>query len=351
MMRKGFALLEVVFALVISSMIAVILFQSLSQTNGILLRVVSVTALERRVALMQQQFETDFSGMFAPPLIEKDDDEAGEEGADKKTSTSAKATADRENKDKTAQKKEKQENAFKTFTFESDERGFVSILSFVTTNPLGVYQQPSARVVRVAYRVIADPENQGKLLLLRQESEELFLKKFEAATKKETIKPGQKPIRGYEIARDIENIKFEFFVEKIEKKEPEKAQPPGQQQPKDIKDEPSLVKKSEDKSEEKPKVFMLIDEWKKLSDDEKKKYETPEIPAFCSLKIFMNDERKRVHTFEFLFSTCAGYGPVIVKGVTSLPSAHEMQQRKAGQEETDRMFLHGGIPQPQGAGR
>ncbi len=343
MMQKGFSLVGVMFGLLISSMISLILFQSLSQTNGILSRVVSVSSIERRVALMQQQFETDFSGMFPPHIIEKDDDEEENQGKDeKKEKPSSPKKAD------TKEKEKEQENAFKTFSFESDERGFVKILSFVTTNPLSVYQQPSPRAVRVAYRVIADPENQGKLLLLRQESDELSLKKFEAATKKETIKPGQKPIRGYEIARNIENIKFEFFVEKIESSSAKAAE---DKKNKDSKDRSPSAKNSEDKEEEKPRVFMLIDDWKKLSDDEKKKYETPEIPAFCSFKIFMNDERKHIHTFEFLFSTCTGYAPVVVKGVTSLPSAHEVQQRKAGQDETDRMFLHGGIPQPQGAAR
>ncbi len=337
MMQKGFSLIEVTFGLLISSMIALILFESLSQTNGILSRVVSVSSMERRVALMQQQFETDFSGMFAPRITEKDEEEESSASEDK-------GAAVKKKEDHSSEKHE-QDNAFKTFSFESDDRGFVKILSFVSTNPLSVYQQPSPRAVRVAYRVVADPENQGKLLLLRQESEELFLKKFEAATKKETIKSGQKPIRSYEIARDIENIKFEFFVEKIEKKEPEKAQSAGQQQPKDI----SKDTKKDD--EEKSRIYMLVDEWKKLSDDEKKKYETPEIPAFCSVKIFMNDERKRIHSFEFLFCTCAGYQPIIVKGATSLPSKNELQQRKAGQAETDRMFLHGGIPQPQGAAR
>jgi prepilin-type N-terminal cleavage/methylation domain-containing protein len=334
MMQKGFSLIEVTFGLLISSMIALILFESLSQSNKILSRVVSVSSIERKVALMQHQLETDFSGIFPPRIIEKEDDEQESQDKDREKEKSPSS--------KKPDKKEKeQENGFKTFSFESDDRGFVSILSFVTTNPLSVYQQPSPRAVRVAYRVIADPENQGKLLLIRQESEELSLKKFEAATKKETIKSGQKPIRGYEIARDIENIKFEFFVEKIEKSSDAKT-PEGPQEGKD---------KDKKKEEEKPRVFILIDDWKKLSDDEKKKYETPEIPAFCSLKIFMNDERKHVHTFEFLFSTCAGYEPVIIKGVTSLPSSHETQQRKAGQEETDRMFLHGGIPQPQGAVR
>jgi type II secretory pathway component PulJ len=345
MMRKGFALLEIVFALVISSMIALILFQSLSQTNGVLSRVVSLSSIERRVALMQHQFETDFSGMFPPQLIENEDEEEKPEEGEK-----GKPVASQPEKGKKEEKE--QENAFKTFTFESDERGFVKILSFVTTNPLSVYQQPSARAVRVAYRVVADPENQGKLLVLRQESEELSLKKFEAATKKETIKSGQKPIRSYEIARDIENIRFEFWVEKIEKKEPAKSPSPAQpQQDKEKEGGVSSTKTSESKVEEKPREFMILDDWKKLSDDEKKKYEVPEIPAFASLKIFMNDEKKRVHSFEFLFCTCMGYQPVLVKGATSLPSAHEIQQRKAGQAETDRMVLHGGIPQPAGARR
>ena len=62
MMRKGFALLEVTFALFLSAMIALVLFESLSQTNSILSRVTSVSMLERRVMVMQQQFESDFSG-------------------------------------------------------------------------------------------------------------------------------------------------------------------------------------------------------------------------------------------------------------------------------------------------
>ena len=345
MMQKGFSLVEVMFGILISSMIALILFQSLSQTNEVLSRVASVSGMERRVALMQQQFETDFSGMFPPNITEKDDDdEVNKDGSPSKMSEDG-GVAGKKKEEKKPDASE--ENNFKTFTFESDERGFVKILSFVTTNPLSVYMQPSPRAVRVAYRVVADPENQGKLLLLRQESEELSLKKFEAATRKETIKSGQKPIRNYEIARDIENIKFEFFVEKIEKPDSAKASTDRATGGPTDKDRSPLAKASQD--EEKPRLFMLIDEWKKLSDDEKKKYETPEIPAFCSLKIFMNDDRKRIHTFEFLFCTCAGYQPLLVKGATSLPSAHEAQQRKAGQAETDRMFLHGGIPQPQGA--
>ena len=333
MLRKGFTVLEIVFGLLISSMIALILFQSLTQTNGILGRVTALTSLERRVMLLQQQFEADFSGIFAPQLIERDDEEEEEKGEKEKEPAPKKE----EKKKKEGELQEEQSTGFKTFTFESDERGLVKILSFVTTNPLSVYQQPSPRAVRVAYRVIPDPENEGKLLLVRQESaEELSLKKFEQATNKATIKTGQVPIRSYEIARDIENIKFEFFVEKRQKPEPEKKQ--GES-------EKPADKKDEKKEEEKPRVYFTLDEWKRLSEDEKKKYEKPEIPSYCTLKLFINDDRKKVHSFEFLFVSCAGIAPVTVQGATSLPSAHEIEQRKAGQAETDRMALHGGIPQ------
>lgn len=331
MMRRGSMVLELVIGMMISAIIALILFQSLSQSNGILSRVVGVSGVERRVAIIQQQFETDFMGIFSPHISEStEEDEEKGDGKEKKE------------KPKEQKKPEAQEdNGFKTFTFESDDRGLVKILSFITTNPLGVYQQPSARAVRVAYRVVADTENQGKFMLLRQESEELSLKKFEAATNKGTIQNGQKPIRSYEIARDIESIKFEFLVEKKENKQAQKGQgvAHGAAQP------PKDEKKKE---EEKPREFMSLDIWKKLSEEEKKKYETPEIPAFCSLKIFLNDEKKRTRSFDFLFFACAGIAPVMVKGATSLPSAHEIEQRKAGQAETDRMFLHGGIPQTGG---
>lgn len=333
MLRKGFTLLEVVFGLLISSMIALILFQSLTQMNGTLTRVTALTSLERRVMLLQQQLETDFSGIFAPQLTERDDEDLEEEEKKKE-----KASQKEEKNKKEEDLQEEQDTGFKTFTFEADDRGFVKILSFVSCNPLNVYQQPSPRAVRVAYRVSADSENEGKLLLIRQESEELSLKKFEEATKKATIKEGQAPIRSYEIARNIENIKFEFYVEKIQKQEPEKKQPGQAQTP-----EPKKEEKKEE--EEKPRAYFTLDEWKQLSKDEKKKYEKPEIPAYCSLKLFLNDDRKRVHSFEFLFFSAVGIAPVTIKGVTSLPSVHEMEQRRAGQQETDRMALHGGIPQ------
>lgn len=329
-LRKGFTILEVVFGLLISSMIALILFQSLTQTNGILGRVTALTSLERRVMLLQQQFEVDFSGIFAPQLAERDDEDEEEKGAKEKEEP-------KKEEKKDGELQEEQLTGFKTFTFESDERGFIKILSFVTTNPLNVYQQPSPRAVRVAYRVVSDPENEGKLLLIRQESaEELSLKNFEQATNKATIKAGQVPIRSYEIARNIENIKIEFFVEKRQKPEPEKKQ-----------DESEKIadKKDAKKEEEKPRVYFTLDEWKRLSEDEKKKYETPELPAYCTLKLFLNDDRKKTHSFEFLFVSCAGIAPVTISGPTSLPSTHEIEQRKAGQAETDRMALHGGIPQ------
>lgn len=328
-LKKGFTILEVVFGLLISSMIALILFQSLTQTNGILGRVTALTALERRVMLLQQQFETDFSGIFAPQLAERDEEDSQEGGKEKLVKKE-----ERNKRDGDLQ--EEQSTGFKTFTFESDERGFVKILSFVTTNPLSVYQQPSPRAVRVAYRVIPDSENEGKLLLIRQESaDELSLKKFEDATKKVTIKTGQVPIRSYEIARNIENIKFEFYIEKLEKPEPEKKQT----------DSEKSSPKKDTKKEEKPRAYFTLDEWKKLSADEKKKYENPEIPAYCTLRVFLNDDRKKIHTFDFLFVTSRGIAPVVIQGSTSLPSLNEIAQRKAGQAETDRMMLHGGIPQ------
>jgi|GEM_PF-2926109 len=333
MLRSGFSFVEVICGLVISALIATVLFQALFQTNSVLKRVDALSSLERRVMLVQQQFESDFSGMFAPALTESDDDEADEE------QSSSKQHKKEQSKTKEGDLKEEDSTGFKTFTFEADERGLVKILSFVTTNPLAIYQQPSPRAVRIAYRVIADSENEGKLLLIRQESaEELSLKRFDQATNKSTIQPGQAPVRSYEIARNIENIKFEFFIEKIENKQPEKKSSPASA---------AEVKPEEKKKEEEEKArgYFSLDEWKNLSIEEKKKFQKPEIPAYCSLKLFLNDERKRVHSFEFLFFSSVGIAPVIVKGPTSLPSASELEQRKAGQAETDRMMLHNGIPQ------
>lgn len=333
MMRKGYTLPEVMVGLLIGALLSGILFESLSQINQIFARVVATSSLERQVALMQQQFENDFSGMFSPRLVEIDE-------ADTEKKDDAE-TQKPQQKEPGKDSKDTEESVFKSFVFEGTTQGLVNIMTFVTTNPLLSYRQPAPRVVRVAYRVIPDPENEGKLLLIRQQSDELSLKKFELATKKETIKSDQKLIRSYEIARALESIKFEFFIEKIKKAETATKQPAvSDKDKKDKKDE------KKEQEEEQPRAFVLIEEWLKLSEEERAKFEAPEIPAFIHITIGMNDERKHVRTFECWFAPCYGTAPVLLKGITSdLPSKDELRQRELADEHTQRMNMHNDAPQ------
>ena len=341
MTRKGFSLPEVIFGLAIGTMIALILFESITQTNQVFARVTSLSSIERNASLLQQQFENDFSGMFSPRIPEEKDEDGKKEGKD-----GEKSDKDSGKDEKKSEKKEDEKSVFKSFVFEGTTQGLVNIMTFVTSNPLLSYKQPLPRIVRVAYRVLPDPEHEGKLLLVRQQSEELSMKKFEEATKKETKKSDQTVIRSYEIARNLESVKFEFFIEKIEKKKDEKDNPPL---PGATKGQNFSGKDKEDK-EEKPRSFILIDDWLKLSEEERNKFEAPEIPAFIHLQVGMQDDIKRLRTFDFWFAPVYGGVPSTMKGIASdLPDEGELFQRQLADEETKRMYLHNGVPQ-QGMG-
>ncbi len=321
MMKKGYSLAEVMFGLLIGVMLSGIFFESLTSINKVFARVVATSSWQRQIAFMQQQFENDFSGMSVTPSKEQLEPEDIEKEGEKKDSEKNKK-----------EQEEKEKSTFKSFIFEGTTSGLVNIMTFITTNPLLSYRQPSARVVRVAYRVVPDPENQGKFLLVRQQSEELVLKKFEAATKKETIKPGQVPIRSYEMVRGIESIKFEFFIEKIKKQEPDKNKKPQAADTKQTKEEGK-------KEEESPRVFVSIEEWLKLSDEEKDQFETPQFPAFIHITLSGNDERKKIRTADFWFSPFYGLTPFVNKeAVTELPNPDQLRQRELADEHTQRLY-------------
>ena len=262
--------------------------------------------------------------MFSPKIIEAEEQKKSAEGNKDKSS-------DQKKSDEVKEDKEKNKKIFKSFVFEGTTQGLINIMSFVTTNPLLSYQQRLPRAVRIAYRVIPDPEHEQKLLLIRQQSDELSLELFEAATKKETLKTDQKPIRSFEIARNIEALSFAFYIEKKEKPQTDKKTP-------NISEKEVSEKKDDKKEQEKPREYMLIEEWLKLSEQEREKYESPEIPAFIQLTITLHDERKKSKTFEYWFAPAYGIAPVKIKGIVSdLPSAQEKKTQQIVQDNAKRM--------------
>ncbi len=333
MHNKGFALLEIIVALLLGSLISGILFQSLSQSNQIFSKVTATSSIERRMALFQQQVETDFSGICAPPepTVKKED---------------AQKDGQKEEKKETVDKKDEQkedEKVLKAFTLESDGKGGIEILSFVTANPLPTYRQGFPRVVRVAYRVIPDTENEGKFLLVRQQSEELSLESFQQASKGATKKEGQKPIRSFEMIRNIHAITCTPFVELI--KLPEAKNKKKEDQDKEEEKQKAEAKK-EGSEEKKVRTFMTTQEWFALSQDERKKYKTPLYPLFLKIEITPADDLKKTRTFEFWFAAAGGFGLFEREGASELPSKDELQQRATADKETRRIHLHDGIYQP-----
>ena len=69
---NGFALLEVIISVMVGSMLALLLFQSIGSMSKTYQKIVSVSSVQRRFTLVQQQFERDLSGVIAPKISLED---------------------------------------------------------------------------------------------------------------------------------------------------------------------------------------------------------------------------------------------------------------------------------------
>lgn len=171
MIKQGFTFIELILALAISSLIGAALMLSFGQTQKGARIVERMIDTDVRILLMLNQFERDISGAFVPRY---------------------------------SLSKEKE----KVFFSKQDAKKNVQELTFITCNPLQVYEDYKPRIVRVTYRLVAESDRGDSFKLLRKENKAL------AYDSKEKVAE-------YQLVSGIKSMQITYYVlgQEKEKKE------------------------------------------------------------------------------------------------------------------------------------
>jgi len=262
-MRSGFTIIEVMITLLISSIVAMSLYQMFFKTSKIVKEIVQIINIDEPIYPIYNQLQNDITGMFAPhatvnfylkTLDKKDKDKKPE-------------AKNEQPKSPEKEEEKKQENIVKNvFYVEVKEKGYL-FLSFITTGGIAYLEAngsiaPHSFMRRVAYVVEEDSMRPGTLTLsYRFNNEALGLDLIK--------KPGFYP--SYKVLSGIKNFSIEFIIFEL----------------------------SDKKDASKKGSKIVLKEWKE--DEIFEKYKAL-MPAYITLKGEYTDEvGKVVHPFEFNF--------------------------------------------------
>lgn len=270
--RPAFTILELLISITLSSMIMLGLVQLYQGVARYLEATRDMMSVNRKVCLLFNQLERDFSSSYIPVLAKEE--KVAKEGqpptgpADEKKPAAAV-------EEKTPEQKKKDEELDKErlksfFIGMIDERAEATkinnkkieagkLISFICSSPLQVYGEKRPRLVRVVYEIVIDKAKSTRDVvsyqLLRKETDDLFNTrcKIDEFARPE---PG-KAIRSYVVADDVKG----FFVEYVTKKE-EKGDKPKEKptEPQEIRSF-SWGNKEELQGVVPEKVLIWIDFW------------------------------------------------------------------------------------------
>lgn len=258
--QSGMTLIELVIAMTISSMLALLLYQTFSQSQKAGFTIDAMLDYEVAMPIMYNQLDKDISSIFVPEQVFRE--LASSYASDSaKASTDMKATADME-------KEKEKEKKFKNIFVCSLKDKNVENLSFLSTHSLSLFNIVVPRSVRVVYRLV--PTGNALFSLMRQESTtlDLALAKFQ-----------ENKIREYELMRGLKEFSLELIV-------PEKAK--------------SEEKDKKDQSQD--KKYKSLHAW--LPDETETAEKKPEalIPEFVVLKgRVVHELSHREYGFEWWF--------------------------------------------------
>lgn len=246
MNKPGFTLVELMIATFIASIVAILLFASLSQLNRFVPALDNVTDISERAALVNAQLERDLGGVMAPEEFyarqKKQAKSKPQEAPKENAPASGKATSGTQDE---TQETEKEKKPLEKIFYSVNKEGMLEQLSFITDNPLQIYWGPKSgsarpRVARVLYTLkeegpVSKKKNQKKSYsLIRQESENL---EFDAMVKETNAQQ-------FVLAQGIKSFTAEYTaVMQTQKKEQE-----AQKETKEAPSEPAKkdIRKSTD---------------------------------------------------------------------------------------------------------
>ena len=225
-MKRGFILLEILIASLISSIISTGLLLTISQLNTAQNKLSDITSQYERAATAMQQLERDIMGAFIPlqamPLPKPaesptDNKEAAQQPKDNKEKSPASTDKKTATQAPPAQTK-KQPNPIEKIFEGTEKNGQFDTLTFITDNPLGFMTAPNSkpkpRIVRVFYRLEQDAKRKNSFNLMWQEGTNLNSTAYTKDAKNE--------LRPYTIIEGIAHMKLHYIMLDPEKNKDEK---------------------------------------------------------------------------------------------------------------------------------
>lgn len=275
-MKKGFTPLEIMIALAIATLLGGLLMQSLYQLTNTMARVDQISTLDMRVIVFKNLLEKELSGAFVPQLVPLEQKE-------KKVETASK------NSEKSREPEQKKTVTPEKAFYSQNSNGQLQLLTFITSNPLPVYNMAKAHVARIVYTLEADNSLPGTFLLLRKEISDIMQKEYEGA-------------KSFAIITGIKSLTVEFLAApEPNKNKEQKAQ------------EKEIIEKKE---------FKKFDTWGQQQ-SEQQEQTLPALPQFISMELVLYNQNKTESTYRFMFAQNYGYEQVILENRESLFSQQE----------------------------
>lgn len=267
-MKNGFSLIEVIIGVAISSILSIALFLTLNQTQRSAKFIENKISNDPQLLIFQNQFEKDVTGIFVPEFWHL---------KQQKTTTTTEIEVEKkenqENITKATQNKkteQKQQKIPKTFFSSSGDKKLQE-LTFITCNPLQMYENIKPRIVRVIYSM---EQQDDYFVLYRQETLELDYNKIE-----------KDKLNKFSILTRIKNFELKYFYYEKEEENKDDDKNKSKQDEKEMNDQ---------KKEEPKKELKIMDKWSYPREEKDKKL--PKIPQYVELKLILveSDLQKEV---------------------------------------------------------
>jgi hypothetical protein len=227
----SFTLIELLLAISISSFVMVGMMQGQRNVIKYMTGTRKLMVINRKVCLLFNQMERDFSSAIIPHLAteEKDVEKKEPEKKEEKEKKTPKVTPEEK-------EKEKEDNKFYFATVYEDEKRriegkqqqLLQHITFITTHPLQVYGQKVVRLVRIMYQLKLDREKGTKdkpsYQLWRKETTDLLNADFKQVEVAETKKP-EHIIRSHLVADNLKELYIESVMPPQPKKDEKKGAP------------------------------------------------------------------------------------------------------------------------------
>lgn len=204
--RKGFTIVEVIVVIGLVSLLITAMFSSFLAGNRLTDAIDDDITMYDAVILIDRQVARDIAGAFIPMQAEAPKQKKPAQPDPGKQAPPTPAATQQEPKKKTLKD---------PFVAKNQDEGNMSLLSFITNNPMRVYWSDSAgkpipSVVRVYYTLQADksaPKDKPSYTLYRQEGVNLDIAAYSAK---------DSSIESYPLVEGIKRCSLEFFIQKDE---------------------------------------------------------------------------------------------------------------------------------------